>query len=106
VRLDDVTKLSGVGDPQISPDGRRVAFVVTAASEERGEYRSNIWMVASAAPARRRASTTSPPRWERAISAGTGRSTSRVTSHRGRTSRATRYRIVLDWFVKYLSFPR
>jgi Tol biopolymer transport system component len=41
----DLTRLRGVSDPQISPDGRRVAFVVTTASEERDEYLSNIWVV-------------------------------------------------------------
>jgi Tol biopolymer transport system component len=41
----DLTRLRGVSDPQISADGRRVAFVVTTASEERDEYLSNIWVV-------------------------------------------------------------
>jgi dipeptidyl aminopeptidase/acylaminoacyl peptidase len=67
VRPDDLTKLRGVGDPQISPDGRRVAFVVTTASEERDEYLSNIWMVGVGGGEPRRF-TTGPtrdthPRW-------------------------------------------
>jgi dipeptidyl aminopeptidase/acylaminoacyl peptidase len=37
--------LRGVSDPQISPDGRRVAFVMTMASEERDDYLSNVWVV-------------------------------------------------------------
>lgn len=41
----DLTRLKGVSDPQISPDGRRVAFVVATASEERDEYLSNVWTV-------------------------------------------------------------
>ena len=34
-----------VSDPQISPDGRRIAFVVTTLSEARDEYLSTIWVV-------------------------------------------------------------
>jgi dipeptidyl aminopeptidase/acylaminoacyl peptidase len=64
---DDLTKLRGVGDPQISPDGTRVAFVVTTASEERDEYLSNIWVVATDGGEPRRFTTGSTrdthPRW-------------------------------------------
>ena len=42
---EDLTRLRFVSDPQLSPDGRRVAFVVTTLSEERDEYLSNIWVV-------------------------------------------------------------
>src|SRR5881397_3450408 len=41
----DLTRVQLVTDPQLSPDGRRVAFVVTTLSEERDEYLSNIWVV-------------------------------------------------------------
>jgi dipeptidyl aminopeptidase/acylaminoacyl peptidase len=63
----DLTRLRGVSDPQISPDGRRVAFVVTTASEERDEYLSNIWVVVADGGEPRRF-TTGPmrdthPRW-------------------------------------------
>ena len=42
---DDVYELTGVGDPRISPDGRRVAYVVGTTDRESGEYRSSIWVV-------------------------------------------------------------
>ncbi|PYN42807.1 MAG: hypothetical protein DMD95_15745 [Candidatus Rokuibacteriota bacterium] len=42
---EDLTRLRFVTDPQLSPDGRRIAFVVTSLSEERDEYLSNIWVV-------------------------------------------------------------
>ena len=42
---EDLTRLQFVTDPQLSPDGRRIAFVVTSLSEERDEYLSNIWVV-------------------------------------------------------------
>src|SRR2546426_3735872 len=45
VTAQDLTRLRGVGDPQISPDGRRVAFVMTTASAERDDYLSNVWVV-------------------------------------------------------------
>src|SRR4029453_11172046 len=41
----DLTRINFVTDAQISPDGRRIAFVVTSLSEERDEYLSNIWIV-------------------------------------------------------------
>src|ERR1035437_7993607 len=41
----DITRIRFVTDPQLSPDGRRVAFVVTILSEEKDEYLSNIWIV-------------------------------------------------------------
>ncbi len=41
----DLLHLRFVSDAQISPDGRRVAFVVTTLSEERDEYLSAIWLV-------------------------------------------------------------
>jgi dipeptidyl aminopeptidase/acylaminoacyl peptidase len=44
----DITRIRWVSDPQISPDGGRVAFVVTTLSEERDEYLSRIWMVDAA----------------------------------------------------------
>ena len=42
---EDLTRIQFVTDPQIAPDGRRIAFVVTRLSEERDEYLSNIWIV-------------------------------------------------------------
>jgi dipeptidyl aminopeptidase/acylaminoacyl peptidase len=41
----DLTRIKHVSDPQISPDGRRVAFVVTTLSEEKDDYFSTIWLV-------------------------------------------------------------
>jgi dipeptidyl aminopeptidase/acylaminoacyl peptidase len=42
---EDLTRLSLVSDPQLSPDGRRIAFVVTTLSDARDEYLANIWVV-------------------------------------------------------------
>ena len=63
----DLTRIRFVSDPQLSPDGQRVAFVVTMLSAERDEYLSNIWVVDTAGGTPRRF-TTGPgrdtaPRW-------------------------------------------
>ena len=43
----DLYALQFVGDPQPSPDGSRIAFVVAQADEEENDYRSRIWLVAT-----------------------------------------------------------
>jgi dipeptidyl aminopeptidase/acylaminoacyl peptidase len=63
----DITRIRWVSDPQISPDGRQVAFVVTMLSEEKDQYLSHIWVVDTAGGEPRRF-TTGPrrdarPRW-------------------------------------------
>jgi dipeptidyl aminopeptidase/acylaminoacyl peptidase len=44
MRPEDVYALTWAADPRISPDGKRVAYVVTAIDEESSEYRSAIWV--------------------------------------------------------------
>jgi dipeptidyl aminopeptidase/acylaminoacyl peptidase len=41
----DITRIRFVSDAQMSPDGRRVAFVVTTLAEEQDQYLSQIWIV-------------------------------------------------------------
>ena len=53
----DITRIRFVSDPQLSPDGRRVAFVVTTLSEDQDEYLSNIWVVDTAGGEPRRFTT-------------------------------------------------
>src|SRR5678815_5010323 len=63
----DITRTRFISDPQLSPDGRRVAFVVTTLSEDQDEYLSNIWVVDTAGGEPRRFTTgpkcDSAPRW-------------------------------------------
>ena len=40
----DIARLRSISDPVVSPDGSRVAFVVTETSVEDDEYRSSIWL--------------------------------------------------------------
>jgi dipeptidyl aminopeptidase/acylaminoacyl peptidase len=63
----DLTRLSFIGDPAISPDGRRIAFVLTTLSEEKDQYLSAIW-IADTAGGEPRRFTAGPkrdtsPRW-------------------------------------------
>src|SRR5438874_7894033 len=37
-----------IGDPQISPDGARVAYVRVTANEKKDGYNTSIWMVSAA----------------------------------------------------------
>ncbi|MBI4553530.1 MAG: S9 family peptidase [Candidatus Latescibacteria bacterium] len=41
----DLFRLRFVSDPQMSPDGRMIAFVVKAANEEKNKYYSHLWVV-------------------------------------------------------------
>ena len=43
----DYYKLTFLADPQMSPDGRRVAFAVTTVVEDKDKRHSEIWMVAA-----------------------------------------------------------
>src|SRR5881227_2775880 len=43
MRPEDVYALTSVGDPRLSPDGRRVAYVVNRIDRESNSYRSPRW---------------------------------------------------------------
>jgi len=45
MRPADVYELTSVGDPRISVDGTRVAYVVTSVDQASSDYRSAIWIV-------------------------------------------------------------
>ncbi|HEY3189294.1 MAG TPA: hypothetical protein VGJ70_17545, partial [Solirubrobacteraceae bacterium] len=53
MRPDDLLRIAFLGDPRISPDGTRVAGVVTTLSDERDEYLSSIWVVPTRGGSRR-----------------------------------------------------
>ena len=38
----DIAAMTGVSDPQLSPDGHHIAYVVTRIDEEKNTYRSQI----------------------------------------------------------------
>jgi dipeptidyl aminopeptidase/acylaminoacyl peptidase len=45
LKLDDLTRFRNVGDPQISPDGKFVAYVVGSTDAKEDKSNSHIWMV-------------------------------------------------------------
>ena len=45
LHADDLERVQDVSDPQVSPDGRWVAYVLTTADHESDQARSAIWMV-------------------------------------------------------------
>lgn len=64
----DIAALTSVGDPQLSPDGRHIAYVVTRIDEAANAYVSQIWVAPTAPGTRPRALTAgehrdSQPRW-------------------------------------------
>src|SRR4051794_8698439 len=47
VQIDDLYRYRLLADPQVSPDGRTVAYVQTRLRKEQNDYASNIWLVAA-----------------------------------------------------------
>jgi len=47
ITIEDLYQIKFVTSPRISPDGQRVAFVVTTIDENKHEYRSSIWVAPS-----------------------------------------------------------
>jgi len=47
ITIDDLFKIKLLGDPQISPDGKIIAFVQTETEFEKDRYLSHIWLVPS-----------------------------------------------------------
>jgi dipeptidyl aminopeptidase/acylaminoacyl peptidase len=47
ITIEDLYAIQFLSRPRISPDGRRVAFVVTTIDEGKHEYRSSIWVAPS-----------------------------------------------------------
>lgn len=47
IEIDDLYNFVFVADPNISPDGTRVAWVATSVEREKNGYRSSIWLAAA-----------------------------------------------------------
>src|SRR6266496_6766399 len=47
ITIEDLYEVKFLSRPCISPDGRRVAFVVTSIDDKKHAYRSSIWMVST-----------------------------------------------------------
>ncbi|MGH9811291.1 MAG: TolB family protein, partial [Terriglobia bacterium] len=66
--LADVAKQRGVGDPQVSPDGRWIAYTVSTIDAEKDKRDTDLWMVGWDGADRVRLTSTaenseSKPRW-------------------------------------------
>ncbi|MGH3117820.1 MAG: S9 family peptidase [Gaiellales bacterium] len=61
VTIDDLMRMRAMSDVRISPDGERVAYVVSEASFERNAYEPAIFVVPSSASVASGLSRTSPP---------------------------------------------
>src|SRR5437868_12864373 len=42
---DDIYRMQEVGDPQVSPDGKSIAYTVTSIDREADKHRTALWMV-------------------------------------------------------------
>ena len=65
---EDLYKLVFVSDPQVSPDGKHIAYVRTTIDEKTKEYRSQIWITSTCGTTKPRPFTSGPrmdnsPRW-------------------------------------------
>lgn len=45
MQLDDLFTIQRVSDPQLSPDGKTVAFVITAVDKEANKTNSDVWVI-------------------------------------------------------------
>ena len=67
LELEDLYRLALVSDPNLSPDGRQVAYVVTKADEASDSNQASIWVVATEGGSDPRRLTNGPgdasPRW-------------------------------------------
>src|SRR5262245_24921233 len=45
ITAEDLFRFRLVSDPQLAPDGERVAYVLTRADTEKNKYFSNLWLV-------------------------------------------------------------
>ena len=65
--VDDYFRIHDVGDPQISPDGKWVAYTVTTQDLEEDESNTRIWMISTsggeAIPMTAKEKSVSRPRW-------------------------------------------
>lgn len=68
VEIDDLYRFRLVSDPQVSPDGKAVAYVQTRLRKKENDYASNIWLVSCDGSSEPRKFTGGPkqdsmPRW-------------------------------------------
>src|SRR5262249_17934517 len=64
---DDILGVKAVSDPQVSPDGRWIVYVVQELNADGSEYQTDLWLIASAGGEARRLTRSTAidenPRW-------------------------------------------
>ncbi|MEQ1605228.1 MAG: prolyl oligopeptidase family serine peptidase [Pyrinomonadaceae bacterium] len=67
LKLDDLFRIKNVGDPQLSPDGQWIAYVVSTTDVKADKSDSNVWMVSYDGKTERQITfstdTETSPRW-------------------------------------------
>jgi Tol biopolymer transport system component len=69
ITVEDLLRCQRLSDPQISPDGKRVAYVLTTVDLDNNRTASSIWLVPVEGPKQPRPLTNAPgkkdnhPRW-------------------------------------------
>src|SRR5579875_1279792 len=87
ITIEDLYKIASVSQPRISPDGQRVAYVVTTIDERKHEYRSAIWMISTAGGEARRL-TSEPANASNPVWSPDGRWLAFISERAGEASRA------------------
>jgi dipeptidyl aminopeptidase/acylaminoacyl peptidase len=69
ITFDDLISIKRIGDAQISPDGKQIAYVVAVADKEQNRARRSIWVVSTTGGESRQLITSEKnddtPRWSR-----------------------------------------
>lgn len=65
--IEDLYKLKGVGDPQISPDGKKIAFTVTENSLAEGKSNVELYIIDADGTNMRRLTNNPGERWSSTV---------------------------------------
>jgi len=61
--IDDLARLRQIGDPQISPDGTRIAFTLKTINLDKNRYETHVWIVSTTAEGGAAIAPPTPRQW-------------------------------------------